>query len=150
MTQQDIDEGIFTSDEAVDGIKNAAEKFGIDPNTVDLNAPQIMHYAKASCKACSGRGLLIFVPSPSGPKKIKLTGINKLMEKFTRRSRKQKNKAGKWVNKPTKSSKRFNTEMPAAPTELCVQWNTRKYEPYNFKSNNNTLIKCKCVRSVQM
>ncbi len=147
MEENDIvDSGdIFTSPEAVEGMKSAAEALGANPENVNLSKPQVAYFAKSNCKSCNGLGVLLFVPSPTKAKKVKLKKLDMLMEKQIRKSR-WTFKNGKRVRKPTQKAIGFVTEFPGNQ----LTWNTRRREALEYKHNHAEQRPCKCLSSVEM
>jgi len=139
-------DGIFTSNEAAEGLKKAAEDLGIDPDTVDVNKPRNVLYAKENCKSCFGRGVVVFLPSPAKPKKLKVPASVKFALK-TRKGRKRKIK-GKMRNLPTQKRARSVVELKG--NKLGTVWNTCQPEPMELKVEMLQHRPCKCVRVLEM
>lgn len=146
-----LTDNIFTSDEASEGLKSQAEAIGADPDSVDINKPQKIAYAKKSCSHCSGKGVLVFIPSPAKPKKTKpkVHGIlSKAFERQVRRSRVFKDSLGKWRKKPSQKRSLFMTEQPG--NALDKLWNTRKKEPERAKFELKEHRPCRCVKILEL
>lgn len=139
-------DGIFTSDEAADGLKQAAEALGYDPASVDVKKPRRVMYAKKNCKGCFGLGVMRFVPSPAKPRKI-LCELPVDQERVRRR-RKLKRINGKLKRRPTQ--KRIRNCMSLEGNKLGKVWNTCLPEPEELKDELLQLRPCKCVRTLEL
>jgi hypothetical protein len=143
-------QNIFEGDEAVEGLKRQAEALGIDPDSVDLGKEQKVLYAKQNCKHCHGRGVTVFVPSPSKPKKIKVN-LAAAIEKGVRESRVIKTGRGKRRQirrKPTQKRMKVMTELPG--NALGEVWNTCKPEPPGLKRELLQHLPCRCVQTLEL
>jgi len=139
-------DGIFTSDEAADGLKQAAEALGVDPDSVDIKKPRNVLYARKNCKNCFGRGVVTFLPSPCRPKKLKVEP-SKEFKNSQRASRRVKVK-GKMKNLPTPKRARSTVELEG--NKLGEVWNTCHPEPMSLKVELTQHRPCKCVRILEI
>lgn len=145
-------ENIFQTDEAAEGMKRQAEALGIDPEQMDLRKEQKVLYARKNCKHCYGRGVMVFVPSPAKPKKIKVN-LERQIEKRVRESRVIKVKARKgrrrqMRRKPTQKRVRIQAELPG--NALDEVWNTCKPEPVGVKKELRQHLPCRCVKTLEI
>lgn len=140
-------ENIFSSDEAIEGMRAQAEALGIDPESVDLSKTQKVLYARKGCKHCFGRGGIAIVPSPANAKKTKLR-LEMMLERKVRRSRRTKTPMGKWKKKVSQKRIRVHTEMPG--NGLGKVWNTQLPEPIGVKRELLEYRPCRCVRTLDM
>jgi len=140
------DDGIFTSDEAAEGLKQAAEALGVDPDSVDIKKPRNVLYARKNCKTCFGRGVVTFLPSPAKPKKLLVEPSNEF--KASQRKRRRTKVNGKMKNFPTPKRVRNTTQLEG--NKLGEVWETCRPEPMSLKVELLQNRPCKCVRILEM
>lgn len=139
-------DGIFTDDEATDGMKAAAESLGIDPETADIKKPQSLFYAKKNCKHCFGLGVIAFVASPAKPKTIVVSPTSEFEKSQRKRRRFKKN--GVVYRKPTPKRRRCTVDLEG--NKLGQVWNTCQPEPDELKDRLVEYMPCRCVRLLEL
>lgn len=161
----DFGDGIFTDNsEAIETLRRSAEELGINPDLVapqtpeDDDKPRYKYYARDSCGRCYGRGILDVVLSPSKPKvHWRTEGVpGRISKRKVCSKRKLKRRAAKKYKYPVKRTSQPSREKVkimsgmSPGNDLSEQWDTRKKEPLNFKSENATQSFCGCVRVVEI
>lgn len=159
----EYEDGVFTDkDEAVQALRRSAEELGLNPDLVapdgaeGEDGPRYRYYARGGCKHCFGRGVINVVLSPSKEKIFwKNEGLPgrvphrkiRSVKKLKRRKQKKYDTPVRSENGPTPPKRKVIFSF-APPSE--VERNTRKPEPFDFKSENMAQSFCRCVRAIEI
>lgn len=155
--EEAIGGGIFTEDaEAIEGMRQAAEALGINPDLVAPTDDQVHYVAKKNCKHCYGRGA---VPVVMSPQKEKTFSRNQALPgRITNRKRSSRGKPeftklkavfpARRTRGPTEPRRKIVMGISPANENTNSQWDTRKPEPQDYKRLNATLAFCRCVKAI--
>ncbi|TFH24834.1 hypothetical protein E4G67_01590 [Candidatus Bathyarchaeota archaeon] len=148
-----VGDGIFTDDaDAIEGMRQAAEALGINPDLVAPTDERVNYVAKQNCKHCYGRGAILFCLSPQKEKTFSrnegLPGRVTNRNRSSRYKRKQYKNPVQLRNGPTQPRRKVVTGVSQANENTNSQWNTKRPEPDDFRKMNTTLSFCRCIRTI--